>query len=363
MTKTLVVAAGGTGGHLFPALAVAQQLRRQAPEWHVAFVGGTRGLESHLVPAHGFELHTLAAGQFKGSSAVGRLRTLAGLAPALLRALHLLSRLRPSVVLGAGGYASAPMVAAANLWRVPVVLLEQNAVAGLANRLLARTANRVVTAFADTRGLPAERVLQLGNPVRPELSARLGQCTHERQTRVPRRVLVLGGSQGARRINELMAEAAPQIACRAGPVELIHQTGSADRDTTAAAYRAAGVQAQVEAFIEDMGSAYCAADLMVGRSGATTVAELAVAGLPALFIPYPYAADDHQAANARALAEARAAVVHEQTQLTADRLARAVTELLLDGERLRQMSQAMLAWGRPGAATAVVDLLLELAQL
>jgi UDP-N-acetylglucosamine--N-acetylmuramyl-(pentapeptide) pyrophosphoryl-undecaprenol N-acetylglucosamine transferase len=356
----LMIAAGGTGGHLFPALAVAQQLREIAPEAAIAFVGGDKGLESRVVPAHGFELHTLQAGRLKGATLLGRARTLVGLAPVLRRAMRLLRMFRPSIVLGAGGYASAPVVMAAAMRRVPVVLLEQNAIAGLTNRLLARVARRVITAFPQTEGLPARRVLQLGNPIRPQLAAELEACASKRRFDNPRRVLVLGGSQGAHRVNELLSAAVPQIARELGELEVVHQTGAADRDAVSAAYRASAVESRVDAFIEQMGNAYCRADLMIGRSGATTLAELAVAGLPALFVPYPFAADGHQAANARALVEAGAALEFDQTTLTPETLVREVTELLRAPERLRAMSDAMRDWGKPRAAAAVVDLLLEL---
>lgn len=359
----LVIAAGGTGGHLFPALAVAQALRRTVPSSNVLFVGANQGLEAEIVPRYGFELRRLASGKLKGTGWSERLRTIAGLTPTVLRAGALLGELRADLVLGAGGYASAPVVLAAALRRIPVLLLEQNAVPGLTTRLLARFATRVVTAFPDPqRLLPANRTMLLGNPLRLELVEKLDECAAARvATRRPARLLVLGGSQGARPVNRLLIGALPRLRERLGQFVAVHQTGPEDLDEVRGAYRAAGIEARVERFIENMASAYCEADLMIGRSGATTLAELAVAALPALLIPYPHAADDHQAANAAHFAAAGAAVMARQETLDGPGLANLVGGLIEDPDALRLMARGMRSLARPRAAAAVVDVLLELA--
>ena len=358
----LLIAAGGTGGHLFPALAVAQETHHRIPTAAISFVGGYHGLESRLIPQYGFSVQYLASGRLKGTAWPERLRTALRLPLVLRQAVALLEQFDPDVVLGAGGYASAPVVIAAAYRGLPVLLLEQNAIPGLTNRLLSRLATRVVTALPDTRGLlPPTRTLLLGNPLRSDLVAKLLDRAISRQPALPRRLLVLGGSQGARSVNQLILDALPLLNARLGQLIVHHQTGAADLERVRHAYRALGISAQTEPFIEDMASAYSAADLMIGRSGATTLAELAVAGLPALLIPYPHAADDHQTANAAAFVEAGAAVMFQQDTLSGARLADIAAELLENTDRLRRMARSMSQMARPHAAAAVVDILLELA--
>ena len=351
----LLIAAGGTGGHLFPALAVAQALRAQYTQASVLFVGGRRGLEREIVPRHGFQLATLPSDQLKGVSLVRRLRAITGLAPNSLRAMRLLRTFRPQIVLGAGGYTSAPMALASALSRTPLVLLEQNAVPGFTTRVLSRLARCVVTAFpgADER-LPAGRSRRLGNPVRPDLAGRL---LARSASPSPRQLLVLGGSQGARAVNDLVLGAALQLSQAMPSLLVTHQTGARDHDRVQQAYRRQGLKVRVQPFIEDVASAYLAADLVVGRAGATTIAELSLAGLPAILIPYPFAADDHQAANAEVLARAGAAVVYRQDALNSSRLAGQVVDLLGNPDRLASMAAAARQCSYPDAAGSVVDLL------
>ncbi|MBK6847177.1 MAG: undecaprenyldiphospho-muramoylpentapeptide beta-N-acetylglucosaminyltransferase [Proteobacteria bacterium] len=357
----VLIAGGGTGGHVFPALAVAQELRAVDPTARILFVGAD-GLERELVPAHGFELVQLPAGRLKGATTVARLRTLARVLPAVLRARALLRRFAPQVVVGVGGYASGPVVAAAALARIPVLLLEQNAIPGLTNRLLARCAARVVVAFPQAeQRLPPGRAVLLGNPLRRELVAALQQPRPAPGTGPGRQLLVLGGSQGARALNEAITAAALRLVGALPALLITHQTGPADAPWVAARYQQAGVAARVEPFIQDMAEVYRKADLVLSRSGATTLAELTVAGLPAVLVPYPHAADDHQTANAAELAQAGAAVLLPQAQLSPERLATLLAELLNDPSRLAAMSRAMHAAARPEAAAAVVRLVRELA--
>jgi UDP-N-acetylglucosamine--N-acetylmuramyl-(pentapeptide) pyrophosphoryl-undecaprenol N-acetylglucosamine transferase len=378
----ILIAGGGTGGHVFPALALADQLKATAPEVELLFVGSVGGMEERLVPAHGYELEVLRVDKLRGGSAAARLAALARLPLALAAAWRLLRRFSPQVVVGLGGYASAPVVLAALARKVPTVLLEQNAVPGTVNRLLARLGRRrpgrhagppfpraprptgplVVTSFRRAaRHLPIERTLLLGNPVRRSLldvlaaSPEKGGAADERPG-----LLVLGGSQGARAVNELVCAAAPRVLERVPGLRIVHQTGTADLEWVRQRYSDAGLQERVtaEAFIEEMGPAYRQASLVLGRSGATTLAELCVAGLPALLVPYPFAADDHQAENAAELVEAGGALMVRQSELDAARLEHVLCELLLDAPRLKEMGRAMRRCGRPDAAAAIADLLL-----
>jgi UDP-N-acetylglucosamine--N-acetylmuramyl-(pentapeptide) pyrophosphoryl-undecaprenol N-acetylglucosamine transferase len=319
------------------------------------------GLEERLVPARGHELALLRVGKVRGGSPAARLAAVASLPLALAGALGLLLRFDPDVVVGLGGYASAPVVLAAIARGRPVVLLEQNAVPGTVNRLLARLATQVVISFRRAaRHLPVERTLLLGNPVRPELLAALDEPADPVEEGRGPCLLVLGGSQGARAVNELICAAAPSLLERVPDLRVVHQTGPADLGWVRGSYERAGLISRVrtEAFIEAPGPVYRRADLVLGRSGATTLAELCVAGLPAVLIPYPYAADDHQAENAAELVEAGGALMVRQSALDPAALSGLLAGLLGDGERLRAMGRAMKRCGRPDAARAIAELLL-----
>jgi UDP-N-acetylglucosamine--N-acetylmuramyl-(pentapeptide) pyrophosphoryl-undecaprenol N-acetylglucosamine transferase len=364
MGLRLLLAGGGTGGHVIPALAVAEQLLAEEPDAQLLFVGAHGGLEAKLVPAAGFDLALLAVGKLKGSGVVARLRTLAGLPPAVLRALALARRFDPDVVVGVGGYASGPLALAARLLRRPLVLLEQNAIPGSTNRALARLAQRVVTSFEGTPGFPAAKTVCLGNPLRPRL---IDQLRDRRQAEVfsdrPARLLVFGGSQGARWLNQTCVDALPGLAgTLPHGLEVVHQTGEADCERVRQAYAEAGLSATVAAFFGEMVTHYRWADFAICRAGATTIAELGVAGLPALLVPYPYAANDHQAANAEQVVAAGGAMMLRQSELDATQLSRILAELLASGPRLSSMARGMRGCGRPRAAADVVALLRELAQ-
>lgn len=364
----VLLAGGGTGGHVFPAIAVAEELVADDAAASVLFVGAQGGLEERLVPAAGFTLELLAVGKLQGAGWLQRLRTLRGLPPAVWQALTIVRRFDPQIVVGVGGYASGPLALAATLARRPLVLLEQNAVAGATNRVLARLARQVVTSFPGTQGLAPGVGHCLGNPLRRELVARLASRRPLDQAEDrPRRLLIVGGSQGARRLNELGVEVLPALARELGGLELIHQTGAADQEQVSAAYAQAANQqanfhARVEAFIDDMAQAYRWADLVLCRAGATTLAELTVAGLPAVLVPYPHAANDHQAENSREAVEAGGAIMIRQHELDAARLSRTLKGLLADQPRLLHMSRGMRSCARPQAATRVVKLLRELAR-
>lgn len=353
----VIIAGGGTGGHVFPGLALADALRQLAPGCGLLFVGSVGGLEQRVVPAAGYRIELLRSAKLRGMGPAGRIVAVASLLPATARAAVLVRRFAPSVVVGVGGYASAPVVLAAVALGVPVVLLEQNAVPGTVTRGLARLAKMVITSFGEAaRYLPRGRVLQLGNPVRPEVLREL-EAAGVREGGP--RLLVLGGSQGARAVNRLVTAAAPALVREVPALQICHQTGPADRDWVEGAYREAGVAAEVVAFIDSMGPALVGASLVVGRSGATTLAELCAAGVPAVLIPYPHAADDHQARNAEELVAAGGAVMLRQGALDSDELARVLAGLLGDRERLERMGLAMRGCGNPRAAFDIASLLLE----
>jgi len=344
----MIVAGGGTGGHLFPGLAVAEQWAGGDAS-AVLFVGSTFGIEARVIPQTRFAFHAIPIRGLRGRGWRGALELAAQLPAALLRAWRILGASGAGIVLGVGGYASFPMVAVAWLRRVPTVLLEQNARPGLANRVLGRLARRVCTTFeAANRYFPPGRVVLTGNPVR-QFSAVPAPAPAAGFT-----LLAFGGSQGARRLNEALADAAPALRAALPELRVVHQTGAADRDAVAARWAAAGVAADVVPFIDDMGAAYAAADLVVCRAGATTVAELTALGKPAILVPYPFAADDHQRANAEVLEARGAAVLLLDRDCSGARLAAAVLALANDRPRLRAMAAAAKRLGVPDAAARVV---------
>ena len=351
--RTALVMAGGTGGHIFPALAVAECLRERG--WHVVWLGNAEAMESRLVPPRGFEFVSLGFGALRGKGMGRKLKLPFSLAVAIARALRLLGEVRPGVVLGMGGYVSFPGAVAARLRGIPLVVHEQNAVAGLANRVLARLADAVLTGFPGT--LPGGR--WVGNPVRREFTTVPPPEVRFAGRQGPLRLLVVGGSLGAKALNEAVPAALAQLAPHERPV-VTHQSGSAHFAALEQAYAHHGVEGRLLPFIEDMGAALAEADLVVSRAGAMTVAELAAVGVGAILVPFPHAVDDHQTANARFLVEGGAARLLPQSGLTPAGLA----ELLrgLDRERCRQMALAARALARPEATEALADELERLAK-
>lgn len=353
----LVIAGGGTGGHLYPGIAVAHEMIRQVPNARITFAGTARGIEARVVPGEGFELDVIRSAGLKGKSLSARLRGAAMLVPSFYDAWRLLSKRRPSVVIGVGGYSSGPVVLTAALRGVPTMVLEQNAVPGLTNRLLARVVRSAAVSYDRTLAFFDGKGFVAGNPVRaaffPDASLP--------DRRILSRVLVLGGSQGARAINRVMVEAAALMLRERPEVTLVHQTGSRDLDEARAAYARAGVTARVEAFLDPVAAEMHAADLVVCRAGATTLAELAAAACPAILVPFPVATDDHQKMNAQVLADAGAAVMIEERDLHAARLAAEALALLSDGPRLAAMREAMSRFARPDAATRIVHHIREMA--
>ncbi len=354
MTDTLI-AGGGTGGHLFPGIAVAQELRRRDAAARILFVGTRRGIEVRAVPKAGFELALLPVAALRGGGLAGLLLGLARLPWALWRALRLVRAFRPQIAVSVGGYAAGPAVLASRLLGVPTVVMEQNALPGWTNRVLARLARRVLAGLP-VAGLPPAKVKVLGNPVRHELLA-VGERPYAPHR--PARLLVFGGSQGARALNQVMTQVVPRLRLGGVAVEVVHQTGEAELATVRDAYRAAGVQVDVRPFIDDMATAYADADLVLCRSGAMTLAELGVCGRPAILVPFPFAVDDHQTANARIFADAGAAVLLPQQELEPVRLTTLLGELLADPARLATMAAAAKGLGRPRAVVEIADALVE----
>lgn len=354
MALSWVVAGGGTGGHVTPALALGEEIVRRGDR--VVFVGSEQGLESRLVPDAGFELVALPSQQVMGRSLVGRLRGALGILGQVGRARAALRAADADIVVSVGGFAAMPAALAARWSGRPLALVEPNAIPGRVNRLTARFARRIFVGFeaaTDRLGHAGDRVDHSGIPLRRALVDAFADAPPRKTPGSPLNVLVFGGSQGARQINEAMMELAPTLAGR--PIALFHQTGEADRDRVAAAYREADVPAEVVAFERDMPSRYAWADVAVCRAGALTVAELAMAGLPALLIPYPYAADDHQAANAKALADIGAGVCLPSQPFDVHELETALFALVDAPDRLAPMSEAASTLARPGAAAYVVE--------
>lgn len=342
----MIVAGGGTGGHLFPGLAVAECVAGTDAA-AVLFVGSTYGIEARVIPTTRFAFRPLPIRGLRGRGWRGAAQLAVQLPAAVVSAWRIVGDFGADVVVGVGGYASFPVVLAAWLRRVPSVLLEQNAHPGLANRVLAKLARRVCTTFAEAAAyFPAGKVVLTGNPVRsfaPTERAAGGAFT----------LLVFGGSQGAHHLNEAMADAADRLRAALPALRIVHQSGAADAAALRARYHALAMTAEVQPFIDDMGAAYAAADLVVCRAGATTVAELTVLGKPAILVPYPFAADDHQRANAEVLAARGAATVILDRELTGARLAEAIIELAGDRARLVNMAAAARALGVPDAAARV----------
>jgi UDP-N-acetylglucosamine--N-acetylmuramyl-(pentapeptide) pyrophosphoryl-undecaprenol N-acetylglucosamine transferase len=351
--------AGGTGGHVFPALAVAEVLRTRGTE--VFWIGTRRGMEARLVPHHGFPMEWIEIEGLRGKG-VGRLLSAPWhLAVAFGQAAAILRRRRPAAVLGMGGFASGPGGVVARALGIPLVIHEQNRVPGLTNQWLARIARRVFEAFPGS--FPAARgALACGNPVRAEIAALPTPAERFSGRSGARRLLVLGGSLGAKVLNETVAPAIAHLPRALRPM-IRHQAGELTLDTARAAYEEAGVHAEVTPFIQDMAAAYAWADLVVCRAGALTVSELAAAGLPAILVPYPHAVDDHQTGNARYLSEAGAARLMPQTGLTAASLGEVLAELLPDPGRLLAMAEAARSRAEPRAAERIADACMELSQL
>jgi len=350
-----ILAGGGTGGHVIPALAIAQELTKQFGA-EILFIGTARGIENRLVPAAGFRLQLVEVGALKNVSLARRVKTLFDLPRAIMTASKMIRDFVPDVVIGVGGYASGPAMLAANIRGVPTLAFEPNVVPGFANRAVARWVSAAAVHFEETckyfrnchvTGVPVRRAFF------DIIPRRMGGTPT---------LLVFGGSQGAHAINQALVESLPGLLERIPGLEIIHQTGERDFAEVNDAYVRAGVHGEVARFIDDMPGKFSRADLVVCRSGASTVAEITAAGKPAVFVPFPRAADDHQNVNARALERAGAAIVVEESKLEAAYLVDTITALLVDQARLERMSQAARSLSHPQAVEDIARLVHQLVE-
>jgi UDP-N-acetylglucosamine--N-acetylmuramyl-(pentapeptide) pyrophosphoryl-undecaprenol N-acetylglucosamine transferase len=355
----LMLTGGGTGGHLFPAIAAAEAFSARCPGIEVLFVGTRRKMDAVSLGNHGFASCSIPCHGLKGKNPGELLKALAVLPFSFLQAARHIRRFAPDVVLGVGGYVTGPVVAAARALTVPTVIHEQNSVPGLANRKLGKLVRRICLSLPDSGDyFPPEKIILTGNPVRRtilDLAAAGRKAPDSEPT-----VLVLGGSQGAHGLNMLVKEAF----CGAdreklSGIRLIHQTGEKDEEEVRASYRQAGVRAEVAAFFRDMAGVYGKADFLISRAGATTLSELAVLGLPAILVPYPFATDDHQAKNAEYYVRGGGAVQFREQDLDAGRLAETVWQIAGDQVRREAMGAAMRKLAFPDAAKAIVDVCLQ----
>jgi len=350
----VLIAGGGTGGHVIPALAIARELQARYNS-EILFVGTLRGLENRLVPQAGFQLALVKVGALKNVSMTTRLRTLFDLPLAILRSRKIIREFGPDVVVGVGGYASGPAMAAAIMGGIPTLAFEPNYVPGFANKMVGRWVSAAAIHFEQTQRY-FRNAQVVGVPVRPEFFSVSPPETNHAPT-----LLVFGGSQGAHALNQAMPEAIKRVLRQIPGLHVIHQTGERDYNEVQAAYERAGASAEVSAFIDNMPQAFAGAGLLVCRSGASTVAEVAAAGKPAIFIPFPRAADDHQRRNAEAFATAGAAILMAESDMSPEKLAGVVIELLGNPARLQEMSEKAKALSHKDAAGQVAQMTVKLA--
>ncbi|WP_338864353.1 undecaprenyldiphospho-muramoylpentapeptide beta-N-acetylglucosaminyltransferase [Myxococcus stipitatus] len=354
----VLIAGGGTGGHLFPGIALAEEVVTRHHANEVVFVGTERGLEARVVPREGYPLELVKVQGLKGKGLFSLLKALVALPLAFIESFRILVRQKPDVVVGVGGYASGPVVMAAWLMGIPTAIQEQNALPGFTNKVLGKMVRVVFIAFEEARRFfPEKKVQLIGNPIRRKLMDNYlrSHVAHEHFS-----VLVFGGSLGARGINQRMLEALDSLGDLKGDVRFVHQTGKNDLETVRKGYADKGFQAEVVEFIDDMSSAYAKADLVVCRAGATTLAELTVCKKASILIPFPHATDDHQTVNARALVDAGAALMFQESELTGQKLAETLRMLKSQPERLKGMEKKAALLGRPEAAKELADVCVDL---
>jgi UDP-N-acetylglucosamine--N-acetylmuramyl-(pentapeptide) pyrophosphoryl-undecaprenol N-acetylglucosamine transferase len=342
------MADGGTGGHIFPALTIADEFRRRYPDGAVLFTGTEAGLERDLVPRNGYELKMIRVGGLIGKGIATKIRTLLQLPFAYLESRTILNNFKPDLVIGYGAYASGPVLVAAHHKRIPILLVEPNAIPGFTNRATLKYAAAIAVPYEDRDGVFGGKAVVTGNPVRP---MKRQNTDHEKFT-----VGIFGGSQGARAINQTILSLLPKFIEKSNSLHIIHQTGRNDFDSIRKEYDKMASSFEVTAFIHDVEAFMNRCDLLICRSGAITLAEITILGKPAILVPLPTAAHNHQEQNARRLMEAGAAKMILQRDLTPDSLYNAITELMESPDKLKQMSTASASMGRPDATKRVVDL-------
>jgi UDP-N-acetylglucosamine--N-acetylmuramyl-(pentapeptide) pyrophosphoryl-undecaprenol N-acetylglucosamine transferase len=348
----VTITGGGTGGHLFPAIAIAQEFQRRDRMHAIQFIGSARGLEAQVLPRAGYQLQTVNIKGFAGKGLLQKIESLLSIVPAVLRARSLLRAFRSQVVIGVGGYISFPAVIAGRMLGLPVALHEQNSVPGLSNRLLSCWAKRIFVTYEESmRCFSADKTIHSGLPLRtvPVVDG------YEKQDRTVRTVCVSGGSQGAHEINKAMIEALPAFQQSGMRLRFIHQTGTQDAQSVTDAYRRHNLQAEVAPFFDNMVECFLASDLVIARAGAGTLAELAVCGRASILIPYSFAAGDHQKKNALMFVGQGAAQLLESHELNSAVLAQQIIDLIGAPERLREMSQQARLLAHPQAAQIIVD--------
>ncbi len=355
----LLLTGGGTGGHLFPAIAIAEAMCQRLPGTQLLFVGTRRKMDKSSLAQYGFSTRGIHCQGLKGKGLLALLQALLLLPLSFVEALWHILRFRPHLVVGVGGYVTGPVVAAARILGRPTLIHEQNSVPGLANRKLGALATRICLSLPGSETFfPAGKTVLTGNPVRRQILELAGKRPRKIGDKIT--ILILGGSLGAHRVNELVVEALTSHGkVLPSAIEVIHQTGAADEEMVRSAYEQAGIRATVAAFFTDMAAVYARSDLVVSRAGATTLAELAVLGKPALLIPYPFAADDHQYRNGRYYVDSGGAVLLVERELTARKLAEALADLAGSPARLQAMAEAMQGMGCPDAAERIVDVCLQ----
>ncbi len=352
----VIISAGGTGGHIFPGIAVAREFKRRAQSTEILFVGTTRGFETKIVPREGFDLELIKVGALKGVSVFERIKSLARLPMSFVAALRILRRFKPNVVIGVGGYSSGPTLLMAALSRIPTMVVEPNAMPGFTNRVLARFVDAAALSFADAQKYFGNRGIVTGNPVRLDF-ARITRKVRGAKLNV----LIFGGSQGAHAINTAVIAALPFLAPKKDRLAITHQTGEPDYELVKRAYADARFDsAEVKPFIEDMAEQFERADVLICRSGATTAAEVAAAGKAAIFVPFPFATDDHQRRNAEAFERVGAGRMILQRDLTPARLEGELNRLIEHPEEIDQMEESSRGLGRPDSTERAVDLALSL---
>ena len=355
----MLIAGGGTGGHLFPGIAIAEEFLSRDNNNKVIFVGTKKGIEHRILGKLGFELQEIDVEGVKGRGGKALMKVTYQIPHSIWQSRRILKQFGPDIVIGVGGYASGPAVVAAKMMGIPTAIAEQNAVPGITNRILGKFADVIFVTYAQTKDLfGGHKVIVSGNPVRKEF-AKVRKAANEEKDY--RQLLIFGGSQGAAAINRNVVSMIPQLSKLGQKVRVLHQTGERDLETVRKSYAEYGIDADVRSFIYNMAEAYNAADLVVCRAGATTLAEITAAGKAAIVIPYPWAANDHQTKNAEALASAGAALMINENELTCDKLFDAIEELLINKHKLRQMEEKSVKLGNVKAAARIIDECLALA--
>ena len=349
----IVIAGGGTGGHLFPGIAIAEESIKRNAQTKVVFIGTKRGIESRLLSRLGYDLETIDIEGIKGRGIRALVKSVFQIPKSLWQARGILKQFSPDMVVGVGGYASGPAVLAAYLMGIPTSIAEQNAIPGVTNKILGNIAGKIFVTYPRTQQcFPRRKVVISGNPVRASFAA---QSFRTKEDRTHRQLLIFGGSQGAEAINRGVIDMLPRLSGMKDRIRIVHQTGARQMEEVKKAYAQSGLQAVATDFIMDMAEAYAQADLIICRAGATSLAEITVAGKAAVLIPYPWAANDHQLKNALAMSDAGAAVVIPEKELSGESLFNAIDGILRDENRRLLMEENSLRMGKAEAAATIVD--------